>query len=87
MQILTWMHSAISTSARDFAASKNWSTLQSNGMDAPTPNGIAVCQSGGVYQPLEQIGASDIKVTTVGIDLAKSVFQLRGVNELGKPVL
>ena len=28
-----------------------------------------------------------MKVTTVGIDLAKNVFQLHGVNELGKPVL
>jgi transposase len=28
-----------------------------------------------------------MKVTTVGIDLAKSVFQLHGVNEFGKPVL
>ena len=53
-------------------------------MDAPTLNGIAVCQSGGVYQPLEQTGASDMKVTTVGIDLAKNVFQLHGVNEFGK---
>ncbi|CAM3486938.1 IS110 family transposase [Polaromonas hydrogenivorans] len=28
-----------------------------------------------------------MKVTTVGIDLAKNVFQLHGVNEFGKPVL
>ena len=28
-----------------------------------------------------------MKVTTVGIDLAKNVFQLHGVNKLGKPVL
>jgi hypothetical protein len=46
-----------------------------------------MCQSGGVYQPLEQTGASDMKVTTLGIDLAKNVFQLHGVNELGKPVI
>jgi len=56
-------------------------------MDAPTLNGIAVCQSGGIYQPLEQTGASDMKVTTVGIDLAKNVFQLHGVNKFGKPVI
>ena len=28
-----------------------------------------------------------MKVTTVGIDLAKNVFQVHGVNERGKPVL
>ena len=28
-----------------------------------------------------------MKVSTVGIDLAKNVFQLHGVNELGKTVL
>ena len=28
-----------------------------------------------------------MKVTTVGIDLAKNVFQLHGVNELGKTVI
>jgi transposase len=27
-----------------------------------------------------------MKVSTVGIDLAKNVFQLHGVNELGKTV-
>jgi len=28
-----------------------------------------------------------MKVTTLGIDLAKNVFQLHGVNECGKPVI
>ena len=28
-----------------------------------------------------------MKVTTVGIDLAKNVFQLHGVNEFGKTVI
>ncbi|MGB4115361.1 MAG: hypothetical protein WBK51_02305, partial [Polaromonas sp.] len=32
-------------------------------------NGIAMCQSGGAYQPLQQTGASDMKITTLGIDL------------------
>lgn len=30
---------------------------------------------------------SDMKVTTIGIDLAKNLFQLPGVNEFGKPVI
>jgi transposase len=28
-----------------------------------------------------------MKITTVGIDLAKNVFQIHGVDERGKPVL
>ncbi len=28
-----------------------------------------------------------MKVTTVGIDLAKNVFQLHGINEYGKTVI
>ena len=39
-------------------------------------HGIVMCQSGDANQPLEQTGAFDMKVTTVGIDLAKNVFQL-----------
>src|SRR5207344_3630276 len=46
-----------------------------------------MCQSGSVDQPLEPRGASAMKVTTIGIDLAKNVFQVHGVDERGKPVL
>jgi len=46
-----------------------------------------MCQSGGANRPLEQTGASEIKVTTLGIDLAKNVFQLHSVNEYGKTVI
>jgi transposase len=46
-----------------------------------------MCQSGDANQPLKQTGASDMKITTVGIDLAKNVFQLHGVNEFGKAVI
>ena len=42
------------------------------------PNGIVMCQSGDANQPLKQ---------TVGIDLAKNVFQLHGVDEFGKTVV
>jgi transposase len=55
-------------------------------MDAPTLIGIE-CQSGCVDQPLETEGASTMKVTTAGIDLAKNVFQVHGVDEHGKTVL
>lgn len=32
-------------------------------------------------------GASTIEITTIGLDLAKNVFQVHGVNERGKTVL
>jgi transposase len=40
-----------------------------------------------LLQPHEPKGASDMNVTTVGIDLAKNVFQVHGVNGHGRPVL
>jgi hypothetical protein len=47
--------------------------VKTHGMDAPTLNGIDVpkwkCQP-----PLKRMGASVMKITTVGIDLAKNVF-------------
>jgi transposase len=33
------------------------------------------------------MGASTMKITTVGVDLAKNVFQVHGVDERGKTVL
>ena len=32
-------------------------------------------------------GASDMRITTIGIDLAKEVFQIHGEDERGKVVL
>ncbi len=34
----------------------------------------------------KQRGASEMKITTIGIDLAKEVFQIHGVDEHGKAV-
>ena len=55
-------------------------------MDAPTFDGIYVpewkCQ-----QPLEPEGASTMQITTIGIDLAKNVFQIHGADQHGKAVL
>jgi transposase len=56
-------------------------------MNAPTLGGTVVCQIGVAYQPNQQTGATIMRVSTVGIDLAKNVFQLHGVNELGKTVV
>jgi len=55
-------------------------------MDAPTFDGIDVpewkCQ-----QPLEPEGAPTMQITTIGIDLAKNVFQIHGADQRGKAVL
>ena len=37
--------------------------------------------------PLKQKGASKMKITTIGVDLAKEVFQIHGVDAHGKTVL
>src|SRR5690606_38304536 len=47
----------------------------------------SMCQSRGVEPPLQPREASTMKITTVGIDLAKNVFQVHGVDERGKTVL
>jgi transposase len=46
-----------------------------------------MCQSGSVNQPLDPKGESTMKITTVGIDLAKNVFQIHGIDQHGKAVL
>src|SRR6266566_3792618 len=38
-------------------------------------------------QPLNRKGTSDMKLTAIGIDLAKNVIQVHGINEQGKAVL
>jgi transposase len=53
-----------------------------NGMDAP-----AWYQNGSVEQPLNQVGASRMNLMTIGIDLAKNVFQLHYIDERGKVVM
>jgi hypothetical protein len=52
-------------------------------MDARYPERHQMCQSSDVMTT-EKIGASDMKITTIGIDLAKEVFQIHGVNEHDK---
>jgi hypothetical protein len=47
--------------------------MVSNGMDAPTFNGIDVPEWR-YQQPLETEGAPTMEITTIGIDLAKDVF-------------
>ena len=45
----------------------------------PTPNGIEG-QTGGVYSPVTVWGEVIMKLTRVGVDLAKQVFQVHGVD-------
>jgi transposase len=52
----------------------------------PPDNGIDVPEWK-CHQPLKPEGASTMKITTIGLDLAKNVFQVHGVNEHGKAVL
>jgi transposase len=47
-------------------------------MDAPTRNGIDV-PKWMCHTPLTEEGVT-MKITTIGIDLAKSVFQIHGVD-------
>jgi transposase len=53
----------------------------------PLPNGIAMCPSGGEVNHLNEEEESAMKATTIGLDLAKHVFQLHGVDQRGKTVL
>src|SRR6516164_9604985 len=46
-----------------------------------------MCQSGDVSHHLTEMGASAMNIATMGIDLAKNVFQLHGVDGHGKVVL
>jgi hypothetical protein len=53
-------------------------------MDAPFLQRHQTRQSESVFKPLKRKGASEMKITTIGIDLAKNVFQVHGVDERGK---
>jgi transposase len=55
-------------------------------MDAPTRNGIEVPEWK-CHQPLTERGVPTMKITTVGIDSAKNVFQVHAVDERGRVVL
>ena len=53
----------------------------------PLPNGIVMCQSGRCYDHFNEEEESGMKTTTIGLDIAKSVFQVHGVDAKGKVVL
>src|SRR6476661_51678 len=57
------------------------------GWTPPSCNGIKVPKWKVVFKPLKRKGASEMKITTIGIDLAKAVFGVHGVDERGKAVL
>jgi transposase len=56
-------------------------------MDSSLPNGIVMCQSGRVNHPLTEEEESAMNVTTIGLDIAKNVFQVHGVDANGKAIL
>ena len=61
------------------------SRASANGMDAPS-TGINVPKWKCCNSPLNE-RASDMKITTVGIDLAKDVIQVHAIDEHGKAVV
>src|SRR6266508_5426254 len=58
-----------------------------NRMDAPLSLRRQLRQSGSVVLPLNREGASVMKITTVGVDLAETVFQIHGVDDRGRAML
>jgi hypothetical protein len=54
-----------------------------DGVDGPRT--ASMCQVG--LSQLQQRGPSLTQITTIGLDLAKRVFQVHGVDEAGKVVL
>src|SRR5437867_12617611 len=56
------------------------------GWTLPSRNGFE-CAKVEVRSSTSREGASVMKITTVGLDLAKSVFQVHGVDGRGKTVL
>jgi transposase len=56
-------------------------------MDAPFNAASSVPEWKVQDQPLRMKGASTMKVTTIGIDLAKNVIQVHGVDQRGKVIL
>jgi transposase len=53
---------------------------------SPLPETASECQSG-IAKSHKPGEATEMKITTVGIDLAKNVIQVHGVDERGKTVL
>jgi len=53
-------------------------------MNAPTRNRTDVPKVETLINHLNREGALTMKITTVGIDLAKNVFQVHGIDERGK---
>jgi hypothetical protein len=56
-------------------------------MDAPLGTASDVPKWKRYVRPLKPAGASTMNITTVGVDLAKNLFQVHGVDERGKAVL
>ena len=58
-----------------------------NGMDAHFLKRHLSAKVVMALRSLNHKGASDMKITTIGIDLAKAIFQIHGIDERGKAVL
>ena len=65
--------------------SSNWNV--SNGMDAPGQSGIECARVESARPTTMNEGSVQNETTTIGIDLAKNVLQVHGVDEQGKVAL
>jgi hypothetical protein len=58
-----------------------------DGVDGPRPDGIAMCQGGAVNRTTPRAGAVPMQIITIGLDIAKNVFQVHGIDGEGRAVL
>ena len=65
----------------------HWIATALNGMDAPTQYRHQCAKVEVFFMPLKREGASTMKVTTIGLDLAKNVFQVHGADARGATLL
>jgi len=51
-----------------------------DGVDGPRPSGISMCQDA----DHQREGAVLMKITTIGLDIAKNIFQVHGIDDEGR---
>lgn len=56
-------------------------------MDSPLPEPHRMCQIGGWYRPITSERGVQMNMKRIGVDLAKNVFELDGVDESEQRVL
>jgi transposase len=67
------------------ASEKGIAPAAIDGVVAALPEGIAMCQRSGIYSHRAERTATVTKDTMIGVDLAKTVFQLHAASMAGQP--